>query len=225
MIGHGLAQGQVSRQALTSPRGPTRAAARLRGVPFHLPDETRVRHRHAPRRLHRAGCAPCASPGDGGPSRGDVLRAGRDHARSFSDARRMKIALAVAVMAYSALLIETVLIAIRAAMEQMGLTRVPVTVVIFSSFPARPGPSPAPREASAHAGRPGCARPTREVCPEGAEQPRAHCFGRVSRRRIVHHLATTVMVPNGPQSPTRPATAQADRKEVRRRCNPKRRAG
>src|SRR5438445_12264727 len=82
---------QVSRQALTSPRGPTRTAARLRGVPFHLPDETRVRHRHAPRRLHRAGCAPCASPGDGGPSRGDVLRAGCDHARSFSDARGMKI--------------------------------------------------------------------------------------------------------------------------------------
>src|SRR5437867_12932152 len=56
MVAHGLAQGQVSRQALTSPRGPTRTAARLRGVPFHLPDETRVRHRHAPRRLHRAGC-------------------------------------------------------------------------------------------------------------------------------------------------------------------------
>jgi len=35
-------------------------------------------------------------------------------------------------MAYSALLVETVLIAIRAAMEQIGLARVPVTVVIFS---------------------------------------------------------------------------------------------
>jgi len=35
-------------------------------------------------------------------------------------------------MAYSALLVETVLMAIHAAMEQMGLARVPFTVVIFS---------------------------------------------------------------------------------------------
>ena len=52
--------------------------------------------------------------------------------KSPAFSRGMKIALAVAVMAYSALLVETVLMAIRAAMEQMGLARVPFTVVIFS---------------------------------------------------------------------------------------------
>ena len=44
----------------------------------------------------------------------------------------MKIALTVAVMAYSALLVEAVLMAIRAAMEQMAFARAPSTVAILS---------------------------------------------------------------------------------------------
>ena len=48
--------------------------------------------------------------------------------RGFS--RGMKIALAVAVMAYSALLVETVLMAIRAAMEQIGLVQAAITSLL-----------------------------------------------------------------------------------------------
>ena len=44
----------------------------------------------------------------------------------------MKIALTVAVITYSALLIETVLVAVRAAMEQIGLVRAPMTLGISS---------------------------------------------------------------------------------------------
>ena len=46
--------------------------------------------------------------------------------------RGLKIALTVAVVAYSALLVETVLMAVRAAMEQMGLARAPITVAILA---------------------------------------------------------------------------------------------
>ena len=46
--------------------------------------------------------------------------------------RGMKIALAVAVVAYSALLVETVLMGVRVAMEQMGLARAPITVAILA---------------------------------------------------------------------------------------------
>ncbi|HKN40469.1 MAG TPA: hypothetical protein VJ456_15335 [Acidimicrobiia bacterium] len=46
--------------------------------------------------------------------------------------RGMKIALTVAVITYSALLIETVLVAVRAAMEQIGLVRAPMTLGISS---------------------------------------------------------------------------------------------
>ena len=46
--------------------------------------------------------------------------------------RGLKIVLTIAVMAYSALLVETVLIAVRTAMEQMGLVRAPMPVGISS---------------------------------------------------------------------------------------------
>jgi hypothetical protein len=52
--------------------------------------------------------------------------------KSPAFSRGMMIALAVAVMAYSALLVETVLMAIRAAMEQTGFARAPITVAILS---------------------------------------------------------------------------------------------
>jgi len=52
--------------------------------------------------------------------------------KSPAFSRGMKIALAVAVMAYSALLVETVLMAIRAAMEQMGLAWAPISVASLS---------------------------------------------------------------------------------------------
>ena len=45
--------------------------------------------------------------------------------KSPAFSRGMKIALAVAVVAYSALLVETVLMGVRVAMEQMGLGRAP----------------------------------------------------------------------------------------------------
>jgi len=46
--------------------------------------------------------------------------------------RGRKIALTVAVVAYSTLLVETVVMAIRVAMEQIGLAGAPVTVAILS---------------------------------------------------------------------------------------------
>ena len=49
--------------------------------------------------------------------------------KSPAFSRGMKIALAVAVMAYSALLVQTMLMAIRAAMEQIGLVRAVFVVV------------------------------------------------------------------------------------------------
>ena len=52
--------------------------------------------------------------------------------KSPAFSRGMKIALAVAVIAYSALLVETVLTAIRAAMAQMGLAWAPISVAILS---------------------------------------------------------------------------------------------
>ena len=52
--------------------------------------------------------------------------------KSPAFSRGMKIALAVAVMAYSALLVETVLMGVRVAMEQMGLGRAPITDAILS---------------------------------------------------------------------------------------------
>ena len=52
--------------------------------------------------------------------------------KSPAFSRGMKIALAVAVIAYSALLVETVLTAIRAAMAQMGLACAPISVAILS---------------------------------------------------------------------------------------------
>ena len=48
--------------------------------------------------------------------------------RSRGFSRSMKIALTVAVMAYTALLVQTTLMAIRAAMEQIGLVRASITV-------------------------------------------------------------------------------------------------
>ena len=61
--------------------------------------------------------------------------------RSPGFSRGMKIALTVAVMAYSALLVETVLMAIRAAMEQMAFARAPSTFAILS-WPTRAVPRP-----------------------------------------------------------------------------------
>ena len=52
--------------------------------------------------------------------------------KSPAFSRGMKIALAVAVMAYSALLVETVLMAIRAAMEQMGFAWAAISVASLS---------------------------------------------------------------------------------------------
>jgi hypothetical protein len=52
--------------------------------------------------------------------------------RSPAFSRSMKIALGVAVLACTALLLETVLVAIRVAMEQMGLTLAPITFAILS---------------------------------------------------------------------------------------------
>jgi len=52
--------------------------------------------------------------------------------KSPAFSRGMKIALAVAVVAYSALLVETVLMGVRVAMEQMGLGRAPITGAILS---------------------------------------------------------------------------------------------
>ena len=52
--------------------------------------------------------------------------------KSPAFSRGMKIALAVGVMAYSALLVETVLMGVRVAMEQMGLGRAPITGAILS---------------------------------------------------------------------------------------------
>ena len=49
--------------------------------------------------------------------------------KSPAFSRGTKIALAVAVMAYSALLVQTMLMAIRAAMEQIGLVRAVFVVV------------------------------------------------------------------------------------------------
>jgi hypothetical protein len=46
--------------------------------------------------------------------------------------RGLKIALTVAVIAYSALLVEAVLMAARAALEEMGLARAPSSVAILS---------------------------------------------------------------------------------------------
>jgi len=50
--------------------------------------------------------------------------------RSPGFSRGMKIALTVAVVAYTAVLVETTLAALRVAMEQMGLTRAPGGVVV-----------------------------------------------------------------------------------------------
>jgi hypothetical protein len=52
--------------------------------------------------------------------------------RSRGFSRGVKIALTVAEMAYTALLVQTMLMAIRVAMEQMGLARAPITVAILS---------------------------------------------------------------------------------------------
>jgi hypothetical protein len=52
--------------------------------------------------------------------------------RSPAFSRSMKIALAVAVIACTVLLVDGVLAAIRAVMEQMGLARGPITVAILS---------------------------------------------------------------------------------------------
>jgi hypothetical protein len=52
--------------------------------------------------------------------------------RSRGFSRGMKIALTVTVMAYTALLVQTMLMAIRVAMEQMELARAPITVAILS---------------------------------------------------------------------------------------------
>ena len=70
--------------------------------------------------------------------------------KSAGFSRGSKIVLTVAVMACSALPIETVLVAVRAAMEQIGLVGAPMTV---ASLLDRPGPSPVPHEPPAHAGR------------------------------------------------------------------------
>ena len=50
--------------------------------------------------------------------------------RSPGFSRGMKIALTVAVVAYTVVLVETTLAALRVAMEQMGLTRAPGGVVV-----------------------------------------------------------------------------------------------
>ena len=52
--------------------------------------------------------------------------------RSRGFSKGMKIALTVAVMAYTALLVQTMLMAIRVAMEQMGFARAPITAAIRS---------------------------------------------------------------------------------------------
>lgn len=109
--------------------------------------------------------------------------------------RGMKIALAVAVMVYSALLVETVLMAVRAAMEQMEVAR---RQARSPSFRDRPGPSPAPREGLLRA------------------------FGDTSRGSSI--ASRTVMVPNGPQLTARPPPPKLIVRG-RRGCNPKRRDG
>lgn len=221
MVGHGLAQGEVSRQALTSPRGPTRTAARLRGVPFH-----RLMNRaFVTATLLIVFIVQVAHPAPAQAMAG--LRAvtccarGCDHARSFSDARGMKIALAVAVMATA----------------PCSLRRCSWRSVRRWSRWDSPGRQHGRHPFLTDQGRPpplvslllmrgdrAVRGPHGKCAPKARSSPvrtlLAGCRGDgsfiTSRRR--HGLQRTAV-----DDP--PATAQADRKDVRRQCNPKRQAG